>query len=111
MVSSIAVGRAISGNAELVKEVANLTRNNALELKAPEKVCLRLLGRGQQPCFGGRYLSKDLPELAELDQAGVGIVFEVTFGKAAKTYKLGIVHLKKIKIGRYPFHRKRADGK
>ena len=63
MIFDMVVGRAVAGDAELMKEFAYFARNNTLELQPPQKVGLRFFGRGQQTRFCGRQLSQDFAEL------------------------------------------------
>ena len=41
--------------------------------------------------------------LPEIDEAGVGIIFEVPFGPGTEPHELRIVRTKKVEIGRIAF--------
>ena len=58
----MAMGCAVSRDAELVKEVADFSRNDPLEFQPAEKICLLLLRRGQKTRFRGRQLSEDFTD-------------------------------------------------
>src|SRR5579883_545796 len=108
MILDVIVCRAVAGHAELVKEIADFPRYNAVEFQTAEKVGLGLFRRGQETRFRCRQLSQDLAELTEFDQACVWIFFEVTLRQRAQTHELRIVRGKKIKVSGYCVHAPRS---
>ncbi len=63
IVAGIGVCRAIACDAELVKQISNLLRQDTIELQAAQQVRLPLLCRGKSAGFGGSELSQNLTEL------------------------------------------------
>ena len=70
-----------SRSPNLAKELCHLPREDALVLKAPEQLVLRLLHRHKQTHAGGRQLGQQFRELPKFQDAGVGIVREIAFRK------------------------------
>lgn len=63
-----------------------------------------LLGRREQARFRRRQLGEDFAELAELDEAGIGVILEIPFGQAPEPHELRVVRRQEAEIGRYPLH-------
>src|SRR5579863_9495734 len=103
------MGRAITGNAELVKKIAHFARHDALKFETTEKIGLLRLGRCEHSRFCSRQLSEDFTELPELDKGGIGVVLEIPFGQTAQPHELRVVRPQEVEIGRYPLHRSRSS--
>jgi hypothetical protein len=72
-----AVVGVVAGAPNLVEEVADLARDDALVLQAAQQVGLLLVWRGEQSDVGSDQLGQQLGQLPQLQPAGVGVFREV----------------------------------
>lgn len=76
--STVGMRGPIAPDAQLMKEVRNLAGENALKLQPAQQVRLLFVRGSEESGPGGGKLCEDFTELAELDEAGIGIVLEIT---------------------------------
>jgi hypothetical protein len=86
MSTALVVTGAVAGDADLVKEVGGLTRQEAFEFQPAQQVGLRFFRRSKKSCTCGGCLGEQLTELAELDEAGIGIVLKIMFGERPEAH-------------------------
>lgn len=84
MVACEPVIRVVGGTSHLVEQVADFARDDALVLQAPQQIGLFLVWRREQTHVRRGKLRQQLGQLAQLQQAGVGILCEGTFSKLPK---------------------------
>ena len=86
-----AMGRGVAAAPDLVEELGDLARDQAAVTQPAQQVELGLGGRFVQADLGRDHLTKELRELAELDQRGVGILREVPLCQQPQAQELVIV--------------------
>ena len=98
MVALVLVRRGVAGAAEIVEEVDHLARHRALTAQAGEQLGLRFLDARIDAGPGGELLGHELPELAELHQAGDGIFGEILLGPHGGEHQPGVVARQKAEV-------------
>jgi hypothetical protein len=89
---------AIAENAEFVKKVCNLGREQPLERQPMKQVRLRFLTGLKQSGLRGDKLREKLTKLTQFDLACIGIVVKITFSERTQSHELNIVLLEKKEI-------------
>jgi hypothetical protein len=89
---------AVSSHAKLMEEITNLARRNAFEIQTSQQIGLRLVDRSIETSLGRDQLRQHLTELAELNEAGAGIVPEVALRQRTESHELGVVLRQESKI-------------
>ena len=86
-----AMGRGVAAAPDLVEELGDLARDQAAVTQPAQQVELGLGGGFVQADLGRDHLTKELRELAELDQRGVGVLREVPLCQQPQAQELVIV--------------------
>jgi len=98
VINPIIVSSLVSGDPNLMEEVCNLAGDDPVNLQAPEQIGLRFVSRCEYSSAGCNLLRQQFAELAQLDEASIGIVPKVALGKACQPHKLLIVPCKKAEV-------------
>ena len=94
----------IAKDAQAMKEVGNLGRHNPFKAEPAQQIGLRFVARLVEAGLGGDELREQFAELAKLDQACVGIVMKIAFGKGSQPHELSVVRFKEAKIAGLNLH-------
>ena len=73
---------------DFAKELGNLTRKDALVLQATNEIVLRLLRRNVLADMGRDLLREQLCQLAQLEQRGVRVLWEIPFREQTQAQEL-----------------------
>ncbi len=92
MISSQCVTRIVAGGADLMEQVAELTRNGTSGLKTEQQVDRLLFGRGVFGKARSDFLCHPFAELAKLQQAGIGTLREVVLCECAQLRQLFVMN-------------------
>jgi D-serine deaminase-like pyridoxal phosphate-dependent protein len=94
----MSMGSLVSGDAQLVKEVAGFARQRVVDLQALQEIGEGLVRCREQADTRGKLLCKPLRELAQLDEAGVGIWLKVALRQRAEPDQLRVVLTQELKV-------------
>jgi hypothetical protein len=92
------VRHAVAENPDLTKQVEDLGRNRRLEFETTQQVRLQFVRGREKTAPRGHLAGQLLAELAELDQAGRGIIGEIAFCQSAEAIKLFLVGPQKSEV-------------
>ena len=89
----------IAGAAHLAKHLKDLLRQDAQVVQAAQQFKLRILGGGVRADLERGQLRQQFRILLHFEDAGVGVVEEITFRQSAQPDKLLLVGLQKGEVG------------
>ena len=77
------VGR-VAADADLIEHLPDFFGQHAFTLQAADQLVLAFFGAGVKAGAGRQRLGQELGELAQLEQAGVGVFGKVALGQGAQ---------------------------
>ena len=96
--AALLMGGSVAELAQLVEDIGRLPGNGPLEPKTPQRLLERLALADIKGVMRGDQVGDKFGELAQLEQAGGGVVPEVPLGQTAELHQLGVVRAQKVEI-------------